>query len=139
MDTRPLECRTQVRRCRPVRQPNDQDLPAIIAAVRQTVESLLAEHPEGHRAVITEPQIPFIVDGPPHVGFDVWELDGPEDEGGERVRLLARLVADDTIICVYGFGAFGVCRSQSAFGNPGSRADLIVSAVITEVDEGLAE
>ena len=121
-----------------MRQPNDQDLPAVITAIRNTIESLLADNPEGHRAVTCAPRIPYLVDDPP-LGFDVWEIDAPLEAEGERVRLLARLVTDDHLICVYGFDERGINRSQAVFGSPASRADLIVSAVISECDRGLVE
>ena len=114
----------------------DVDLSGVVKAVRDTVEALLARHPEGHRTVVTAPQIAREV---VPLGFDVWELDGPPDTGGEPVRLLARLVTDDTLICVLGFDRYDACRPQATFSNPEHRADLIVQAVMTELDKGLTE
>lgn len=123
--------------CRPVIDTNkDNDLVGVVGAIRDTVEALLVLHPEGHRAVVTEPQIAR--EALP-LGFDVWELDGPPEDGGEPVRLLARLVVDDTLIWVFGFDRYDGCRSQATFNAPQNRADLIVQAVVTETDRGLAE
>ena len=112
------------------------DLSGVVEAVRETVEALLTLHPEGHRAVLLEPQVRR---EPAPLGFEVWELDGPPDTGGEPVRLLARLVVDDTLMCVLGFDRYDACRTQATFSAPQNRADLIVQAVMTELDKGLTE
>lgn len=125
--------------CRPVKNNNDQppDLPTIVTAIRGAVVAAMSTaHPEGHRVSVTdEPQIPDLRDEP-MLGFDVWEIREPD---GPPERLLARLVTEDQLVCVFGFDQHNVARNQTVYGNPASRADLITIALLTEIDEGLAE